>query len=164
MNFEKEAYDSREGKTRILIVDDHSIVRRGLMQLINQESDLVVCAEAENAEQALEAVKEQQVDLAIVDISLIGTDGIQLTTKIKEQSPKLPVLILTMHDEARYAESAFQAGARGYVTKQEAAETIITAIRLVLSGQRYLGKTTVEKLPGDTGYKSGDCGIRECKS
>ncbi len=164
MNEEKEPHDSRESKTRILIVDDHSIVRRGLIQLINQESDLVVCAEAENAEQALEAVTEQQVDLAVVDISLTGTNGIKLTEKIKEQRPHLPVLILTMHDEARYADSAFQAGARGYVTKQEAAETIITAIRLVLSGQQYLSKARAEKLPGDTGYKAADCETRECKS
>ena len=164
MNEEKEPHDSRESKTRILIVDDHSIVRRGLIQLINQESDLVVCAEAENAEQALEAVTEQQVDLAVVDISLTGTNGIKLTEKIKEQRPHLPVLILTMHDEARYADSAFQAGARGYVTKQEAAETIITAIRLVLRGQRYLSKTRAEKLPGDTGHKTADCGTHECKS
>jgi DNA-binding NarL/FixJ family response regulator len=164
MNEEKEPHDSHESKTRILIVDDHSIVRRGLVQLINQELDLAVCAEAEDAEQALEVVKEQQVDLAIVDISLIGTNGIKLTEKIKEQRPHLPVLILTMHDEARYADSAFQAGARGYVTKQEAAETIITAIRLVLRGQQYLSKTRKEKLPGDAGHNTADCGTRECKS
>ncbi len=164
MNEEKEPHDSRESKTRILIVDDHSIVRRGLIQLINQESDLVVCAEAENAEQALEAVTEQQVDLAVVDISLTGTNGIKLTEKIKEQRPHLPVLILTMHDEARYADSAFQAGARGYVTKQEAAETVITAIRLVLSGQQYRSKTRAKKLPGDAGYKTADCRTREYKS
>lgn len=164
MNFDKELSDSDKSKTRILIVDDHSIVRRGLIQLINRESDLVVCAEAENAEQALEAVIRQQVDLAVVDISLTGTNGIKLTTKIKEQRPHLPVLILTMHDEARYAESAFQAGATGYVTKQEAAETIITAIRLVLRGQQYLSKTKAEKSPGDTGYRTADCVIRERKS
>jgi DNA-binding NarL/FixJ family response regulator len=163
MNFDKELSDSDKSKTRILIVDDHSIVRRGLIQLINQESDLAVCAEAENAEEALEAVTRQQVDLAVVDISLTGTNGIKLTTKIKEQCPHLPVLILTMHDEARYAESAFQAGATGYVTKQEAAETIITAIRLVLRGQHYLSKTRAEKPPGDTGHKTADCAIHERK-
>ncbi|UCF43439.1 MAG: response regulator transcription factor [Planctomycetota bacterium] len=164
MTYEKELHDCHKSKTGILIVDDHPIVRRGLMQLINQECDLVVCAEAESAEEALAAVKTHRIDLAIVDISLIGTNGLKLTTKIKEQRPHLPVLILTMHDEARYAESAFKAGAGGYVTKQEAAETIITAIRLVLGGQRYLSKTRAEKLPRDTGYKAADCARREFKS
>lgn len=164
MNFDKELSGRNENKTRILIVDDHSVVRRGLIQLINQETDLVVCAEAENAEHALEAVKKGRVDLAIVDISLIGTNGIELTKNLKEQHPKLPVLILTMHDEARYAESAFQAGARGYVTKQEAAETIITAIHLVLRGQQYLSKTRAKKLPGDRGPQTGGCGLGTCKS
>jgi DNA-binding NarL/FixJ family response regulator len=164
MTYEKELHDCHKSKSGILIVDDHPIVRRGLVQLINQEFDLVVCAEAESSEEALEAVKTHQIDLAIVDISLIGTNGLKLTTKIKEQRPHLPVLILTMHDEARYAESAFEAGARGYVTKQEAAETVITAIRLVLGGQQYRGKTRAEKLPGDTGYKAADCARREFKS
>jgi len=101
---------NNENKTKILIVDDHSIVRKGLIQLINEEPDLVVCAEAENATQALEAIEKKQVDLAIVDISLDGTNGIQLTEKIKSQRPHLPVLILTMHDETLYAKRAFQAG------------------------------------------------------
>lgn len=164
MNYEREPYVSGESKTRILIVDDHSVVRRGLIQLINQETDLVVCAEAENAEQALEAVKTDRVDLAIVDISLIGTNGIQLTKNLKELHPKLPVLILTMHDGSRYAESAFQAGAEGYVTKQEAAETIITAIHLVLRGQRYLSKTRAENLTGDMGSQTSGCRLRAFKS
>jgi DNA-binding NarL/FixJ family response regulator len=160
MPYEKELHDCHKSKTGILIVDDHPIVRRGLVQLINQEFDLVVCAEAESAEEALEAVKTHKIDLAIVDISLIGTNGIKLTEMIKEQRPHLPVLILTMHDEARYAESAFEAGARGYVTKQEAAETVVTAIRLVLGGQQYRSKTRVENLPEDTGHKTADCRTR----
>ncbi len=157
MPYEKELHDRHKSKTGILIVDDHPIVRRGLVQLINQELDLAVCAEAESAEEALEALKTHQIDLAIVDISLVGTNGLKLTTKIKEQRPHLPVLILTMHDEARYADSAFEAGARGYVTKQEAAETVVTAIRLVLGGQQYRSKTRVENLPEDTDYKTADC-------
>lgn len=132
-------------KIKILIVDDHSIVRKGLIQLINQEPDLVVCAEAENAERALEAIEQQQVDLAIVDISLDGMNGVQLTQKIKTQHPHLPVLILTMHAEPSYAKRAFQAGARGYLTKQEAAETIITAIRLMLSGRDYISEKMAQK-------------------
>jgi DNA-binding NarL/FixJ family response regulator len=164
MPYEEEAHDRYKSKTGILIVDDHPIVRRGLMQLINQELDLAVCAEAENAEEALEALKTHQIDLAIVDISLVGTNGLKLTKKIKEEHPHLPILILTMHDEARYAESAFEAGARGYVTKQEAAETVVTAIRLVLGGQQYRSKTRAENLRGDTNYKTADCRTREYKS
>lgn len=140
----KKQRNSRK-KAKILIVDDHSLVRKGLIELINQEPDLVVSAEAKNAEQALEAIEKQEVDLAIVDISLEGTNGIELTEKIKSRYPHLPVLILTMHNEPIYAKRAFKAGARGYVTKQEVAETIITAIRLMLSGKDYIGERMAQK-------------------
>lgn len=137
---------NKEQKTRILIVDDHPIVRRGLVLLINQEADLSVTAEAENAEEALLDIGKQQFDLAIVDISLSGTNGVELTEKIKTKHPNLPVLILTMHDEPRYARSAFCAGARGYVTKRDAAETVVTAIRLVRSGKNYVSGNMARKL------------------
>jgi DNA-binding NarL/FixJ family response regulator len=140
---EKLQHDNDNSKISILIVDDHSIVRRGLIQLINQEPDLRVCGEAENALQALEIIEKQQVDLAIVDISLNGTNGIQLTEKIKSMRPNLPVLILTMHDEVAYAKRALRAGVEGYVTKSEAAEKIVTAIRQVLCGKEYISKTVV---------------------
>jgi DNA-binding NarL/FixJ family response regulator len=133
------------GKSKILIVDDHTVVRQGLTLLINQEPDLIVCAGAENAAEALESIERQQVDLAIVDISLDGPNGIQLTERIKSQHPHLPVLVLTMHDEALYVKRAFQAGAKGYVTKHEAADTIITAIRLMLSGKDYISETMTQK-------------------
>lgn len=132
-------------KSKILIVDDHTVVRQGLVLLINQEPDLVVCSEAENASQALEAIENQQVDLVIVDISLDGPNGIQLTERIKSQHPQLPVLVLTMHDEELYVKRAFQAGAKGYITKHEAAETIIIAIRLILSGKDYISETMKQK-------------------
>ena len=98
---------------RILIVDDHPVVRRGLTQLINHEPELVVSAEAENAAQALEVLKKESVDIAVVDVSLNGTNGIQLTEKIKSKYPGLPVLILTIHDEDIYAKRALEAGAKG---------------------------------------------------
>jgi len=144
MNKRKEHHDKR--KSRILIVDDHAVVRQGLTLLINQEPDLVVCAEAENAAQALETIEKQQVDLAIIDISLEGPNGIQLTERIKSKHPNLPVLVLTMHDEEIYVKRAFQAGAKGYVTKHEAAETLITAIHLMLSGKDYISETMKQKL------------------
>jgi DNA-binding NarL/FixJ family response regulator len=145
------------GKSRILIVDDHTVVRQGLMLLINQEPDLVVCAEAENATEALKIIEEQKVDLAIVDISLNGTNGIQLTERIKSQYPTLPVLVLTMHDEALYVKRAFQAGAKGYVTKHEAADTIITAIRLMLSGKDYISETMTQKFLKKLNSKASHC-------
>lgn len=140
-----EQLDNSESKTRILIVDDHPVVRQGLTSLINLESDLMVCAEAENATQALEAIEKERVDLAVVDISLNSTNGIQLTEQIKSVHPHLPVLILTIHDEALYAKRALQAGARGYINKREAPGTIIAAIGLILSGKEYFSKTTIRE-------------------
>jgi len=143
VNKKEEHHGKR--KSGILIVDDHAVVRQGLTLLINQEPDLMVCAEAENANKALETIEKQQVDLAIIDISLEGPNGIQLTERIKSQHPNLPVLVLTMHDEEIYVKRAFQAGAKGYVTKHEAAETVITAIHLILSGKDYISETMKQK-------------------
>ena len=145
MNKDTKRNDS-EMKTKILIVDDHSVLRRGLIQVINEEPDLEVCAEAENAVQALEAIEKQPVDLAIVDISLGGTDGIALTTRIKSEHPHIPVLILTMHEEGEYAKRALGAGAKGYVTKHEDAETIVAAIRLILLGKNYISERMTQKI------------------
>jgi DNA-binding NarL/FixJ family response regulator len=132
-------------KRRILVVDDHAIVREGLSLLINQEQDLEVCATAANADDALELIKKNNIDLAIVDISLNGTSGLQLTERMKSYNPHLPVLILTMHDEEIYAKRAFRAGAKGFVTKHEASETIITAIRLMLAGQNYVSDSMTQR-------------------
>jgi DNA-binding NarL/FixJ family response regulator len=139
-------FDKNQNKRNILVVDDHPILRQGLRQLINHESDLVVCAEAENAEHALSEIERYDVDLAIVDISIIGTDGVGLTGQIKMRHPEIRVLILTMHDELLYAKRAFRAGAEGYVEKREAAETIITAIRTVLGGEKYISMQMAEKI------------------
>ncbi len=132
-------------KRRILVVDDHAIIREGLTLLINQEQDLEVCATAENADDALDLIKKDNIDLAVVDISLNGTSGLQLTERMKSYNPHLPVLILTMHDEELYAKRAFRAGARGFVTKHEASQTIITAIRMVLAGQSYVSDSMTQK-------------------
>lgn len=132
-------------KRRILVVDDHAIVREGLTLLINQEQDLEVCATAENANDAFEVIKKNCIDLAVVDISLNGTSGLQLTEKMKSFNPHLPVLILTMHDEELYAKRAFRAGAKGFVTKHEASQTIITAIRMMLAGHSYISDSVTQK-------------------
>jgi len=151
------AEKKQQGKTdknrrKILIVDDHPIVRRGLTELINQEEDLLVSAQAEDAYQAMESIRAQEPDMAIVDIALKETSGMELIKDIKTQYPSLPVLILSMHDESLYAERALRAGAKGYIMKQQATEELITAIRKVLGGQVYvsdrMGAKILSKLAG----------------
>lgn len=145
---QKQQPDKCNNKVKILIVDDHSIVRQGLIQLINQEPDFVVCGQAQNSTEALAAIKEQPFDLALVDISLGDINGIQLTEKIHLLCPNLTVLILTMHNEGVYAERALRAGAAGYITKNEAAEKIVTAIRQVLCGKEYISETVIRNSSG----------------
>jgi two-component system response regulator NreC len=125
-------------KARILIVDDHVIVRQGIAQLVNREPDLDVCQEAGDADSAIAVLRETAVDLAIVDISLPGTSGIELVKLIRDAQPNLPVLVMSMHDEALYSDRAFRAGAKGYVMKQEATEKLLAAIRKILNGGVYV--------------------------
>jgi DNA-binding NarL/FixJ family response regulator len=129
---------------RILIIDDHPIVRERLGELINQEVDLIVCGEAEDGQSAMAVIEKTFPDLALVDISLKNTYGIELVKNIKEQRPKLLTLVLSMHEESLYAERALRAGARGYITKQEASRKVIGAIRQVLAGGIYVS----EKMAG----------------
>jgi DNA-binding NarL/FixJ family response regulator len=128
-------------KNRILLVEDHPIFRQGMIQLINHESDLEVCGEAETAAAALAAIDELKPDLVLVDITLKGTNGIELIKNIKGRFPALPTMVLSMHEESLYAERAMRAGARGYVMKQEAASEVMFAIRTVLGGGHYLSPT-----------------------
>lgn len=125
-------------KARILIVDDHTIVRQGIAQLVNREPDLDVCEEAGDADSAMAVLARTPVDLAIVDISLPGTSGIELVKLIRDAHPQLPVLVMSMHDEALYSDRAFRAGAKGYVMKQEATEKLLAAIRKILNGGVYV--------------------------
>jgi len=122
------------------VVDDHPIVRERLAELINQEPDLNVCAEAEDSHQALKAVQTHAPDLAIVDITLKDTYGIELIKQLKERHPKLPVLVLSMHDESLYGERALRAGAKGYLTKQEATKKVVGAIRHILAGGIFVSE------------------------
>jgi DNA-binding NarL/FixJ family response regulator len=125
-------------KKMVFVVDDHPIVRQGLALLINQESDLTVCGQAEEMHSALRAIQNNRPDILIVDISLSGPDGLELLKNIRLTSPRLPVLILSMHDESIYAERALRAGANGYIMKQEATEKVLVAIRRILSGEIYV--------------------------
>jgi DNA-binding NarL/FixJ family response regulator len=133
-------------KIRVLVVDDHPIVRQGLSQLINQEPDLMVCGEAEDARTALDAIDPSQPDILIVDVSLEGPDGIELLKTIRAKDTRLPVLILSMHDESLYAERALRAGANGYIMKQEATERVLVAIRQILGGEVYVSERMAKKM------------------
>jgi len=141
----KAQHGAGKNKIRILVVDDHAVVRQGLIKLIETEFDLILCFEAENANQALRAMERQEFDLAIVDILLEGINGFKLTEIMKSRSPKMIVLILSMYEGLFYAQRALRAGASGYVAKYEAAEKIITAIRHVLSGNIYVSNSRLVK-------------------
>lgn len=133
-------------RKRILLVDDHAVVRFGMAQLINREPDLMVCGEEEDAARALSAIEQLQPDLVIADISLKESSGLELMRNIKARFPRLPVLVVSAHDENVYAEIAFRAGALGYVMKQSALEQIPTAIRRVLDGQLYVSEALAARM------------------
>lgn len=135
-------------QARIVIVDDHPVVRFGITQMIEAEEDLTVCAEAESAREGLEKVKAEKPDLVIVDLSLKEASGLDLIKAIKAALPGQPVLVLSMHDEALYAERSLRAGARGYVMKQAGTETLIKAIRAVLSGRIHLSDEAASSMIG----------------
>ncbi len=139
-----------QGPHSVMLVDDHPIVRKGMAVLINQEPDLAVKSEASNAAEALQKLRASIPDVIVIDVSLgFGTNGIDLTKSIKERLPQVPILILSMHDEALYAERALRAGARGYIMKHEAADKIIQAIQTVLAGNIYLSSTLASKVLRD---------------
>lgn len=123
---------------RIVIVDDHPLFRKGLQELIDTDGAFAVCGEAGNAAEAMEVIRQLNPDLAIVDLSLPGANGIELIKNIRAEFSKLPVLVLSMHDESLYAVRALRAGADGYVMKHEAMANVIQAIREVLNGRPYL--------------------------
>jgi DNA-binding NarL/FixJ family response regulator len=131
---------------RILIVDDHPLVRTGLAQLIGDCPDLEVCGEAGDMAEALRLIDELGPDLAIIDLSLAGGSGLDLIEHVKSRNRDMPMLVASMHDETLYAERVLAAGARGYINKQEAQERIISAIRRVLRGKVYLSERMTERL------------------
>lgn len=125
-------------KKKIMLVEDHPIFRLGLSALIDQEKDLIACGKSKDVEPAIREIEALQPDLVIVDISLKNSDGIDLVKYLKKENKHLPVLVLSMHDEYLYAQRALQAGARGYIMKEEAMESVITAIHAVLDGKIFL--------------------------
>ena len=133
-------------KSGILLVDDHPIVREGLVQLINAEPDLVVCGEASTGRDAMNLIRSSDVDLALVDISLQDCSGVELIKDIVAVRATLPCLALSMYDEALYAMRVLRAGGRGYIMKQEVPKKVLGAIRQVLSGNVYLSEKMATRL------------------
>lgn len=138
--------EAKNARARILLVDDHAVVRYGIAQLINRSDDLAVCGEEEEAGKALDAIGRLRPDLVIADISLKESSGLELMRNIKAQHPKLPILVVSTHDESVYAEIAFRAGAMGYLMKTEAVDKLLVAIRRVLSGGIYASDALTAKM------------------
>lgn len=143
---EAKPTDTTDTRKRILLVDDHAVVRFGIAQLINRQADLHVCGEQEDARKALDAVMQLNPDLVVVDLSLRDSSGLELIRNLKAQFPGKPVLVLSVHDESIYAEIAFRAGALGYLMKQEALEKVVAAVRRVLGGNVYVSDALAAKM------------------
>jgi DNA-binding NarL/FixJ family response regulator len=136
----------RRVQKRIMVVDDHPMTRNGIADWIRCEQDLRVCAEAQNAEQALEAVSKSNPDLVLTDITLPGKSGLELIKDLRAMQPDLPILVISMHDESLYAERVLRAGARGYIMKREAMDKVMTAIRRVLGGEVYVSEKMASRM------------------
>jgi len=131
---------------RILIADDHAVVRRGVKQIVSEESDMTLVGEARNAQELLKLTREQDCDVVVLDINMPGKSGLDALKELKSERPKLPVLILSIHPEDQYAVRALKAGAAGYMTKESAPEQLVEAIRKVYKGGKYISPSLAEKL------------------
>ncbi len=146
-------------KARILLVDDHPILRHGMTTMINAEEDLLVCGEADGVQTATKAIEDFKPDLALIDLAIRDGDGLELIKAVRTKFPRLLTLVLSMYDEEVYAERALRAGARGYIMKAEAAKSVVNAIRAVLRGDVYVSEQMAAKLAtrkdGETGRAAG---------
>ncbi len=140
-------YTEKKSKKMVLIVDDHPIILEGLSKIINREPDLLVCSAVGSIEEAVKAVKEHIIDLALVDMMLNHTTGIEVIKEIKTMCPSLIALIFSMSDKSQDVKQAIKAGARGYITKDEISEDIVNAIRKILKGQIYISRRLLKNLP-----------------
>jgi len=131
---------------RILIADDHAVVRRGLRQTVSEEHDMTVVGEASNAQELLGLVRKQPCDVVVLDISMPGRSGLEALKELRQACPRLPVLVLSMHSEDQYAMRALRIGAAGYLTKETAPEELVKAIRKVVTGGKYITPSLAEKL------------------
>ncbi len=131
---------------RVLIAEDHALVRAGLCRIIDECEDIEVAAEAEDGKQALEKIRDVKPDLAVIDLSMPGYDGFEVLSQLKDVAPDLPVIVLTMHEEDQYVVRAIKDGAKGYISKRSAPEQLVNAIRKVNSGGLYLTEFAAEAL------------------
>ena len=149
-------------KFRVVLVEDHPMFRDQLTQLINKEPEMMVCGEADNVHDAFTLIDSQKPDIAIVDLTLKGPSGLELIKNLKSKESDVPVLVLSMHDEALYAERVLKAGARGYITKNEASKQVMTAICAVLRGEIYLpGKIAARILESVATGRKGENGVSQ---
>jgi DNA-binding NarL/FixJ family response regulator len=133
-------------KSRVFIVDDHPLVREGLTNLINRQDDLIVCGEARDSAEALDGIATNRPAVALIDISLPHQSGLELIKQLARQLPQVALIVLSMHDEALYAERALRAGARGYVMKHETSKSVLASIRRVLAGGVYVSERIVNRM------------------
>lgn len=143
---------------RIFIVDDHPLIRKGLVQIVNQQSDMTVCGEAEDIQAALDGITKAKPDAVVVDISLKGRSGLELIKTLSSQNESLPILALSMHDETLYAERAVRAGARGYIMKGESTDQVMAAIRRVLTGRMYMSERMSDKMLDQASHRRPKAG------
>jgi DNA-binding NarL/FixJ family response regulator len=139
---------------KILIADDHAIIRRGLMQIVSEEPDMEVAGEAENAHQVLELVRAKPCDLVVLDINMPGRSGLEILSELKQEKPKLPVLVLSVHPEDQYGVRVLKAGAAGYLTKESAPDLLVRAIRKVHRGGKYISESLAERLVFELGTEA----------
>ena len=131
---------------KVLLADDHSIVRAGLRRIVEESGEMTVIAEAADGREAIEQIRKELPDVAVIDISMPGLDGLEVVSQLRVHYPDLPILILTMHEEGQYVVRAIEAGAMGYITKQSAPEQLVKAIRKVNAGNRYITDEAAEAL------------------
>ena len=141
---------------RVLLADDHAIVRTGLREILESTTDIEVAAEAANGAEALNAVRGGEFDVAVLDLSMPGRSGIELIKLIRDERPRLRMLVLTMHSEEQYAVRALRAGASGYLTKESAADELVAAVRRIASGGAYISSETAQRLVLDTAAPSAE--------
>jgi two-component system invasion response regulator UvrY len=131
---------------KILIADDHAIVREGLKQILEETADMVVADEASSGHEVLDKARNNEYDVVVLDISMPGRDGVDILKQLRSQKPHLPILVFSMHPEEQYAIRVLKAGAAGYLTKESASDELITAIRRVSTGRKYVSSSLAEKL------------------
>ena len=148
-------------KIKIAVVEDHAMVRQGLIRLIQDEPDFTVCGEAADGHQGLKLMNESKPDIAIIDLGLQEMSGLELIKSIKIRHPRLPILVISMHDESVFAERVLRAGAKGYIMKKESAEKVVGAIRRILSGKTYLSDKMTERML--TNLSDGVNGNHSCR-